>query len=288
MKENLILPIFLLTLLSQVVVAQETDWGLISSFVSVIFILVFILILLAIGGVIHVRGTFSWFWLVFLGGIILLFVVPQFVPYPTYLEVPASFRAYPLPRFAAQFLEMLGLPSEWMYVPAVIYLFILPFAGIYTLVWAFLQTIKIFEGVSPNVNRVLAFVITFLTIPIGWFVKIVWIVFSFLGIWSVVIFGITFVLSLFFRGYSIVEKERYEAMGRRWRAEARKHLENALLDIKNKQAGGALNELNTAKNFAGFHTDYYKQIETAINSLNQTPPDYNAAEQAINKAKGYL
>ncbi|MEM5875113.1 MAG: hypothetical protein QXW01_01275 [Candidatus Aenigmatarchaeota archaeon] len=255
----------------------------------VAFVLVFILILLWIGGVIRPTGAgrFPFLLILFIISIVVLFVVPQYIPYPSYVEVPENFKMVPLPEYAARALVMLGLPSEWMYLPAIIYLFILPFAGIYAVVWAFLTSIRIFEGLS-NVNRVLAFIITFLTIPVGWFTKIVWVTFSFMGIWSVVIFAATFILSTFFRGYGLVEKERYEAMAKRWRAEARRHLENALEDIKNKQASGAINELNAAKNFSGFHSDYYKQLETAINSLSQQQPDYNAAQEAIKKAKSYI
>lgn len=264
--------------------------GILSSLTGVIFILVFILILLWLGGVIKpgVGGKIPWFMVIFAATIILLFVVPQYVGYPAYIEVPENFKMYPLPKYASQFLEMLGLPSDWMYIPAIIYLFILPFAGIYTLVWAFLSIIKIFEGLPKNVNVVLSFIITFLTIPVGWFVKIVWVVFSFLGIWSVVIFGATFILTVLFKGYGVVEKERYEAMGRRWRAEARRHLENALTEIKNRYAAGAINELNAAKNFAGFHSDYYTQLNAAVNNLNQATPNYEEAKRAIEQALKYL
>lgn len=287
--EKLMLITFLFVL--SISFAQENEiFNIIGQFSSIIFILVFVFILLWIGGVIKpgIGGKFPWMLILFLVSIILLFVIPQFVPYPIYIEVPENFKITPLPSYASQALEMLGLPSEWMYLPAIIYFFILPFTGIYTLVWAFLTSIKIFEGVPSNVNRILALVITFLTIPVGWFAKIVWVTFSFMGIWSVIIFAAIFILSTFFRGYGFVEKERYEAMGKKWRAEARKHLENALEDIKNKQAGGAINEINIAKNFSGFHSDYYKQLETAINSLNQEQPDYKTAEQSIRKAMNYI
>jgi hypothetical protein len=100
---------------------------------------------------------------------------------------------------------MFGLPSEWSYVPAIIYLFILPFAGIYVIVWAFLTMLGIFP--QPNVNRVLAFLITFLTIPVGVFVKMVWLLFSVMGAWSVAVFAITFIAGVFLRGAKVVGKE---------------------------------------------------------------------------------
>jgi len=184
---------------------------LLSGLVSVSFIIIFIIILLAVGGVIkRPTGGVPWFLIFFIALIILLFVVPQFVPYPQYLEVPDNFKIAPLPSYASQVFIMLGLPQEWMYVPAIIYLFLLPFAAIYTLAWAFLQSLGIFANVPSSVNRVLAFLIALLTIPIGWFTKIVWILFSFMGVWSVVIFAATFIVGAFFRGATTVYKEKAE------------------------------------------------------------------------------
>jgi hypothetical protein len=244
---------------------------------------------LAVGGVIkRPTGGAPWFLIFFIALIILLFVIPQLIPYPQYLEVPANFKVAPLPSFVSQVFTMLGLPIDWMYVPAIIYLFILPFAAIYTLVWAFLQSLGIFANVPPSVNRVLAFIIAFLTIPMGWFVKLVWLLFSFMGAWSVVIFAATFIVGVFFRGYGKAVEERYSAMGKRWRSEARARLNNALNDINNRQAGGAINEINAALNFSGFHPDYYKQLEAAKNLLNQQQPDWKGAEDAIKKALQYI
>jgi hypothetical protein len=142
--------------------------------------------------------------------IIVLFILPSFVSYPQYLTIPENFKIAPLPSYASQILMMLGLPQEWMYVPAIIYLFILPFAAIYTLVWAFLQSLGIFANVSSSVNRILAFIIAFLTIPFGLFVKFVWILFVFMGGWSVVIFAATFILGVFYRGAGIALKQQVE------------------------------------------------------------------------------
>jgi len=195
------------------VVAQDkSDFNsLIGGIASVIFIVIFVIILLVLGGVLKRPGVgIPGFLILFIILVIALFIVPMFVPYPQYLEIPENFKIAPLPSYAAQAFQMLGLPSEWMYVPAIIYLFILPFAAIYTLVWAFLQSLGIFTNVPSSVNRVLAFIITFLTIPMGWFVKLVWVLFSFMGAWSVVIFVATFLLGVFFRGLTIPRRELEE------------------------------------------------------------------------------
>ena len=183
--------------------------SLIGGFVSVIFISIFVIILLVLGGVIKKPsvGGIPGFLIFFIVLIIILFIVPMFIPYPQYFEVPENFKVAPLPSYATQVFIMLGLPEEWMYVPAIIYLFVLPFAAVYTLVWAFLQSIGIFTNVPSSVNRVLAFIVAFLTIPMGWFVKLVWVLFSFMGAWSVAIFVATFVVGIFFRGLGVARRE---------------------------------------------------------------------------------
>jgi ABC-type multidrug transport system fused ATPase/permease subunit len=60
---------------------------------------------------------------------------------------------------------------------------------------------------EKNINRVLAFIITFLTLPIGWFIKMVWALFAFMGIWSVAVFAATFIAGVFFRGAGAATKE---------------------------------------------------------------------------------
>jgi hypothetical protein len=187
---------------------------LLSGLVSLAFIIIFIIILLAVGGVIkRPTGGAPWFLIFFIALIILLFVLPQLIQYPQYFDetsLPDNFREWPLPSYASQVFIMLGLPKGWMYVPAIIYLFILPFTAIYTLVWAFLQSLGIFASVPSTVNRVLAFIIAFLTIPFGWFVKLVWVLFSFMGAWSVVIFAATFIVGIFCKGATTVYREKAE------------------------------------------------------------------------------
>jgi hypothetical membrane protein len=185
--------------------------AIITDLFGVIFIIAFIIVLLAIGGVLHLPRVGVGHW----GSIIILLILVFIVPYilvtffsqyfPSYAEIPESFKVYKLPDVAGRVFEMLGLPSDWSYVPAIIYLFILPFAGIYVIVWAFLTLIGIFP--QKNVNRVLAFLITFLTIPIGFFVKMVWLLFSVIGAWSVAVFAITFIIGVFLRGVSLARKE---------------------------------------------------------------------------------
>jgi hypothetical protein len=181
---------------------------ILTNYIGIVFILVFILILLIIGGVIHLpaMGGTSIITLIIFGILLLLaFVFPNFITFPDYASVPSNFKYYPLPGPAVEVLGMMGLPKEWGYVPAIIYLFVLPFAAIYTLFWAFLTSLGIFN--QPNINRMLALIVTFLTIPIGWFTRMVWALFAFMGGWSVAIFAVMFIGGLFFRGAGVIARE---------------------------------------------------------------------------------
>ncbi|MEM5855682.1 MAG: hypothetical protein QXG39_07840 [Candidatus Aenigmatarchaeota archaeon] len=292
MEKKIFSFLMFLFLLTNSVFAQDLVSQIISilpQFVGVIFILIFILLLLAVGGVLpKPTGRLPIGVIFFLILVVLLFIIPQFVKFPDYMVIPEDFKkeTWKLPPGSEKALSLIGLPEDWAYVPAIIYLFILPFAAIYTLVWAFLTSIKVFEG-AANVNRILAFIISFITIPLGWFVKIVWVLFSFMGIWSIVIFAATFILGIFFKGYGISAGEYYKSMTKKWRDTAVNYLQNALRDLGARQAGSAQNNLNAAKNIAGFSTNYYNYITQAINALTPQPGqqiDWAAAENAVRNA----
>jgi hypothetical protein len=201
---------FLLTNVTLAQIDATEIWGTISALIiqyaGLLFIVLFVFFLLLIGGVIKIpKGGISSGLVIFVVLIILAFVVPYFVPYPTDFAVPKEFQYYYLGSYAEEALGLMGLPKGWAWLPALIYFFILPFAAIYTLVWAFLKTLEIFP--QTNVNRLLALIIATLTIPMSIFIKIVWVLFSFAGIWSVVIFAITFIAGIFFRGAGLVGRE---------------------------------------------------------------------------------
>lgn len=206
-KEPLVILVSAFLLSLPVVFAASFDLSAIwEALFGIVFILIFILILLAIGGVLHWPSGGGFLRIVgFLVLIALLFIIPAFVEYPQYWPVPENFKYWYLGKGAEMVIRGMGLPAEWAYAPAIIYLFILPFAGIYTLVWTFLISLGIFP--QRNVNRVLALIITFLTIPIGLFIRMVWILFAFMGAWSVAIFTAMFVAGLFFRGIGTISKE---------------------------------------------------------------------------------
>jgi hypothetical protein len=260
---------------------------ILTDYIGIIFIIVFIVLLLIIGGVIHFPSTGGGSILaliIFAVLLILAFVFPQFISFPDYLKtVPDNYKIWRLPGPAVQVITMMGLPAEWGYVPAIIYLFILPFAAIYTLFWAFLTSLRLFQ--QPNVNRILSLIVAFLTIPIGWFTRMVWALFAFMGAWSVAVFAAVFIAGIFFRGAGIVGKEF---------AEFRK-----LSDVRKARLREAINKLSAVGNSAdaimtqapSILRDYadvipgnaYGQMETGIHEGNP-----NAFRQGVNLAKRAL
>ena len=208
-----------LILLGNVVLAQQsaiTDTSnilnnvlsIISPYWGIIFLAIFVLILLIIGGVWRpsAGGMNLTTIILFIIVIVILFFVPQYIAFPDYMKVvPDSFKYWQMPEPAKDVLQFIGLTREWGYVPAIIYLFILPFAAIFTLFWAFLDTLAIFT--QANVKTLLALIVSFMTIPLGWFTRMVWVLFAFMGIWSLAIFAAMFVLGVFFRGAGHVAKE---------------------------------------------------------------------------------
>jgi low affinity Fe/Cu permease len=195
---------------ADIALAQDvigTIWSLVYPYIGIIFIIIFVIVLLIIGGVWRPSfgGSFASI-IIFIIAIAILFFLPQFITFPDYMKVvPASFKYWELPGPAKDAMQLIGLPREWGYIPAIIYLFILPFTAIFALFWAFLDTLGIIP--QANVKRILALIVAFMTIPMGYFVKMVWVLFAFMGMWSVVVFAAIFILGIFFRGAGIVARE---------------------------------------------------------------------------------
>jgi len=286
MRKEFISLLIFLVLLANPTLAQDmlaTISSILTPFIGVIFILIFIFILLAIAGVLpKPKGRLPLGLIAFLILIVLLFVIPQFVPFPQYLEVPESFKYQSLPESAKDALQLIGLPREWGYVPAIIYLFILPFAAIYTLVWAFLVTLGIFP--QANVNRILALIIAFMTIPIGWFVKIVWVLFSFMGAWSVAIFAATFIIGIFYRGAGIAAKQQQEF--KKYAYSVRRRLEQMIEELSDIKK---LPQTERKPNLSRFLTNYETDLRihdawTEAWNAREDPTDANI-DNVMNKLR---
>jgi len=220
-----LLPVMLL-LIAQVAIAQQDIVNTISNvlvqFSGVIFIIAFVIILLLIAGVlprISIGGFgIPWGTIGLLIALLIVMVVPFFIDLEwltTQFNVTlVQYQQSPLPSEATTVLsDWLGLPKEWMYTPAIIYFFILPFAAVFALIYAFLASLNIWEG-KNNINRLLAFIITIMTIPTGILTRMTMVMFVFLGMWVLAVFFVTFVVGVFYRGAGVIAKERatYKAM----------------------------------------------------------------------------
>ncbi|MEM5790432.1 MAG: hypothetical protein QXP77_00010 [Candidatus Aenigmatarchaeota archaeon] len=125
--------------------------------------------------------------------------------YPYGAEIPPEFKAHELPEWAKRIFTIIGIPSDWLFFPAMIYLFFIPLFGICAILIGFLSAIGIF---SDRVNFVIALVIAFSLIPLGYFTRIASAMFATLGLYSVLAFGF-----LLFFGIAYVVFDRLYAWG---------------------------------------------------------------------------
>ncbi|MEM0243473.1 MAG: hypothetical protein QXT34_03460 [Candidatus Aenigmatarchaeota archaeon] len=191
--------------------------------IVVVVILSIVLILLYLGGVLKFRGGFGWLpillYSVLIITIFLLPILQRFGYVKIFPDNPEElfrreefkgFKIYQLPQPVCKVLSSLNISeSISCYMPALLYFFILPFAAIYVITWAFLKQLKIFEGVGRPIEALIAFIITFMTLPMGIFILLVASWFSILGAFSVAIFVAMFLAGAFFRGYGFIKAEKY-------------------------------------------------------------------------------
>lgn len=101
--------------------------------------------------------------------------------------------------FFVLLVEIFGFPLSWTQFPFFIKFVLVPFLGIFVIVYAFLRELRIFKRLRWS-ESVLAFLITFSTMPSHVFVSLVNTIFSTLGEISVIAFGIIFVIGIFYYG----------------------------------------------------------------------------------------
>ncbi|MEM0476411.1 MAG: hypothetical protein QW367_02105 [Candidatus Aenigmatarchaeota archaeon] len=139
-----------------------------------------------------------------------------------------GYKQYKLPEGVCRiFLSLNISESVSCYMPAFIYFFLLPFVAIYAITWASLKQIKIFEGLGRNLEGLFAFIIAFMTLPMGTFILLVAFWFSVMGAFSIAIFVAMFLAGVFFRGLGFVEEKRFEYIGKRARDEYLRKVHNA-------------------------------------------------------------
>ncbi len=199
MQKKLLFILSLLTIFPQVVLAQGITIAGFEIPFSILVVLVFSLIIIFLFLGTKFPGKFPFGMVVFALFVIVFFLLPFFVSFE--FVVPSSWQSFPLPEIFVTIFSILGVPRDWIVMPAFLYLFLIPFAVIFLIVYAFLKELNLFPT-SKNISRTLAFLVTFLTIPLGLFAKFIGFVFAvFVGLYAIVLFIVMFIASAFFLSY---------------------------------------------------------------------------------------
>jgi hypothetical protein len=93
------------------------------------------------------------------------------------------------------FVDTFGFPEEWMNIRDMIFYGLIPFLGIFVIVYGFLDRIRIFR--KNKINGFLSFLIAFSTLPMRLFILIVATLFALMGVYSVAIFAVIFMIGVF-------------------------------------------------------------------------------------------
>jgi uncharacterized membrane protein len=152
----------------------------------------------------------------------------------------------------------LGFPEQWLNTTTFLWYSFIPLMGIWLIIFGFLDRIKIFK--RSSINGILSFLIAFSMIPLGIFVMVVSILFSIMGVYSVVLF-----VALFFIGVYLYSRGLIGA----WR-----HV-----------YGAYDNAINEQKKLTDALEKEKDLIEHDITELSGTPPKYRGVRQSANEAR---
>jgi ribosomal protein S13 len=97
------------------------------------------------------------------------------------------------PEGVCNFGKMLGFPIGWLRLDTFLWYALLPLFGVWMIIYGFLTVINIFGRGRTGFYALLSFCIAFSTIPLGYFVIFVSLLFAFMGTWSTIIFAILFI-----------------------------------------------------------------------------------------------
>ncbi len=115
-----------------------------------------------------------------------------------------------LPVAVCGFGNAIGFPDAWLRTDTFLWYCFIPMAGVWMIVYGFLERIRIFK---TSISGVLAFLIAFSMVPLGIFVLIVSILFSFIGIYSIILFFALFIIGtlMYSRGLFRSWKDLYKS-----------------------------------------------------------------------------
>jgi len=145
-----------------------------------------------------------------------------------YLILPLILLLTITPVFAGYFdnwYKWLHIPPNYVKTPDLLYFLVIPFLGVFIIVWGLLTRIGIFGKELKNVNMLLAFVFTVSSIYYGWVFKVVHFLF---GIGSFFAFGAFAIM--FFVGIKLFAKKKINV---NWKGSALKQLKAKEEELKN-------------------------------------------------------
>jgi len=93
------------------------------------------------------------------------------------------------------FVDYFGFPEEWFNPKSIIFYGFIPFLAIWVIIYGFLDRIRIFR--RKKLNGFLSFLIAFSTLPMRLFILIVVTLFAIMGVYSVAIFAVIFMIGVF-------------------------------------------------------------------------------------------
>ena len=111
------------------------------------------------------------------------------------INVRAQVDIDPQSTIKSVFVDVFGFPEEWLNTKNMIFYGLIPFLGIFVIIYGFLDRIRIFR--RKKLNGLLSFLIAFSTLPMRLFILIVVTLFAIMGVYSVAIFAIIFMIGVF-------------------------------------------------------------------------------------------
>ena len=265
-----------------------------NSIVGILVIVIIVLILLYLGGIWKPgRARIPWQFIIYLILIIVIFILPILQKVGVIHIFPDKITSeqlknwgFPqnennrLPSLACKVFTIINLQEEVAcYLPEVIFLFILPFVAIFAITWGFLTQLRIFEGnpKEANLYALLAFIISFMTIPMGTFIILVAFWFSFMGAFSVAVFVAMFVAGVFFRGYEFTAGGYYKARVKVYESAK----QSQKISIANDLA-----RLRARLTGAMTYNDVLNEIDLLIRGYPTFAPELSQLKSRINQLAG--
>jgi len=155
-------------------------------------------------------------------------------------EIPSLGEECDLPDAVCSFGTLVGFPKGWLNTKTFLWYSLIPILGIWLIIFGFLDRIRIFR---KGINSVLSFLIAFSTVPLGFFVILVSTIFAIMGVYSVILFFILFIIGTGFfvramwRGWSggmIEQQMGIERLYIRQKEKEFKEKEKTIKDLINK------------------------------------------------------